>query len=59
MWMFGLYLLMGLMTWVVYDKAAKDLNTDPCDAIGMVILIIAWPWYLWTWLTEAEEDGPE
>ncbi len=60
MWIIGLYLLLGLMTWVVYDNAAKEMNVEKSDAKGMVMLIGLWPLYWWAWFTTREHDhGPE
>lgn len=56
MWAIGLYLIMGIMTWVVYDKACKEQGKDPSDAQGMVTLIVAWPWYLYAWFTDSGTD---
>lgn len=56
MWMIGLYLLIGLMVWTVYDKAAKEMEVEPSDAFGMLTLIGLWPVYLWHWFTNRDPD---
>ena len=57
MWVIGLYLLIGIMTSVVYDKAAKEQGAELSDARGMLTLIGLWPIYLWDWFTNREHDN--
>lgn len=49
---------MGIMVWVVYDKAAKEQDMEPSDARGMLTLIGLWPIYLYSWFTE-KDNGSE
>ena len=57
MWLIGLYLLIGIMVWVVYDKAAVEQNVEPSDARGMMTLIGLWPIYIYSWFTQDYDDG--
>jgi hypothetical protein len=56
MWVIGLYLLIGIMVWIVYDKAAVEQNVEPSDARGMLTLIGLWPIYIYSWFTNRDYD---